>query len=80
VSEFSLTYHSEFINASEDSASGGGDLKGQLQGASAAVLYGAQTNYTALHVALLLHSDPFNPMRRQAVHLTNLSAKADSVR
>ena len=55
-----------------------GDLKGRLQGATAAVLYGAQTNYyTALHVALLVHSDPFNAMRRQAVHFT--SAKADSL-
>ena len=55
----------------------GGNLKGQLQDASAAVLYRAQTDYTALHrdVALLLHSDPFNAMRRQAVHFTSTQAE-----
>ena len=59
----------------------GGELKGQLRGASAAVLYGAQTNYTALYVALLLHFDPFSAMRcqrRQAVHFTSTQAECKS--
>jgi len=66
VSEFLLTYHSEFINVSEDSASGDLKLEGQLQVATGVVIRSTNQLHCPAHWHDVIASFGPGPLQRYA--------------